>query len=87
MKKPIENAFKILNSVVNGTYIRPPIIGTYRGAIGKMSIDFPQKVAPNNIALGIYGPYFWKYLIDTVWCDNVGTQMHSNSANMLHRYQ
>ena len=37
--------------------------------------------------MGIYGPHFFKGLIDTVWCDNVGSQTHSNSANMLYIYQ
>ena len=31
--------------------------------------------------------HFCKGLIDAVWCDNVGSQMHSNSANMLYIYQ
>ena len=37
-----------------------------------------------NTAMGIYGPNFCKGLIDSVWCDNVGSHTHSNSANMLY---
>ena len=40
-----------------------------------------------NTAMGIYGPHFCKGLIDAVWCDNVGSQTHSNSANMLYSIQ
>ena len=40
-----------------------------------------------NTAMGTYGPHFCKGLIDAVWCDNVGSQMHSNSANMLYIHQ
>ena len=40
-----------------------------------------------NTAMGLYGPHFCKGLIDAVWCDNVGSQTHSNSANMLYIYQ
>ena len=35
-----------------------------------------------NTAMGIYGPHFCKGLIY-----NVGSQTHSNSANMLYIYQ
>ena len=52
---------------------------TARGAIHSLPLI--------NIAMGIYGPHFCKGLIDAVWCANVGSQTHSNSANMLYIYQ
>ena len=43
-----------------------------------------RQLALISTAMGIYGPHLCKGLIDAVWCDNVGSQTHSNSANMLY---